>query len=134
MTSSIFYLILLDLVDLSDFVSSSLLPVARHEVHHCNRCGSGFCPLCPRARHYLITSMRSKIVESLHCSKDLISIPQQQQPILIAISNSGCPLTDIHCICDNDAFIDGLLQEIPTLCTPGEVQSIFPNFPSNTKN
>ncbi|KIX07790.1 uncharacterized protein Z518_02444 [Rhinocladiella mackenziei CBS 650.93] len=55
-------------------------------------------------------------------TQDITSLPQcAQQPILEAISASGCPLTDIACICDNDNFINGLVQLIPTLCNPDEV-------------
>ncbi|EXJ78801.1 hypothetical protein A1O1_09203 [Capronia coronata CBS 617.96] len=57
-------------------------------------------------------------------AQDITSLPQcAQSPILNAISASGCPLTDIKCICGNDNFIDGLLNLIPTLCTVDEVST-----------
>ncbi|KAH8601838.1 hypothetical protein B0O99DRAFT_680953 [Bisporella sp. PMI_857] len=55
-------------------------------------------------------------------AQDITSLPQcAQDPILQAITNSGCPLTDISCICGNKKFIDGLLAKIPTVCNADEV-------------
>lgn len=59
----------------------------------------------------------------LTAAQDITSLPQcAQQPILNAITNSGCPLTDISCICGNTKFVSGLLAEIPVVCNPAEVE------------
>ncbi|EPE34306.1 hypothetical protein GLAREA_10000 [Glarea lozoyensis ATCC 20868] len=55
-------------------------------------------------------------------AQDIRSLPQcAQGPVLDAISASGCPLTDIKCICANKEFIAGLLEKIPKVCTSAEV-------------
>ncbi|KAL6249285.1 hypothetical protein RBB50_004348 [Rhinocladiella similis] len=41
----------------------------------------------------------------------------QQQAILQAIQTSGCPLTDVACICKNTDFVDKLVAQIPELCS-----------------
>ncbi|KAK5052573.1 hypothetical protein LTR84_002438 [Exophiala bonariae] len=41
----------------------------------------------------------------------------QQQAILEAIQESGCPLTDIECICKNTEFVSELVGLIPQLCS-----------------
>jgi hypothetical protein len=41
--------------------------------------------------------------------------------VLNAITASGCTLTDIACICNNDNFINGLVQLIPTVCDADDV-------------
>ncbi|KEF54058.1 uncharacterized protein A1O9_09853 [Exophiala aquamarina CBS 119918] len=59
-------------------------------------------------------------------TQDITSLPQcAQQPILEAISASDCPLTDIACICANEGFVNGLVQLIPTVCTPSEVELVI---------
>ncbi|KIW10758.1 hypothetical protein PV08_10057 [Exophiala spinifera] len=41
-----------------------------------------------------------------------------QQAILEAIQTSGCPLTDVACMCNNNEFVDSLVAQIPELCSP----------------
>ncbi|KAH0835269.1 hypothetical protein AYO21_10694 [Fonsecaea monophora] len=58
-------------------------------------------------------------------AQDITTLPAcAQQPLLEGIGASGCPLTDIACMCNNQAFIDSLLQLIPTLCTPAESDEV----------
>lgn len=45
----------------------------------------------------------------------------QQQAILQAIQSSGCPLTDIACMCKNTDFVDELVGQIPQLCSAGDI-------------
>ncbi|KIW40889.1 uncharacterized protein PV06_06502 [Exophiala oligosperma] len=44
-----------------------------------------------------------------------------QQAILEAIQTSGCPLTDIACICKNTEFVDKLVAQIPQLCSSEDI-------------
>jgi len=72
-----------------------------------------------------VTAISLLVLTALTAAQDITSLPQcAQQPILNAITNSGCPLTDITCICSNSKFVKGLLAEIPGVCNPAEVEGL----------
>ena len=51
-------------------------------------------------------------------SAQLEGLPQcAQAPALASIGDSGCQLTDIACICKNQAFLSGLQTKVATACT-----------------
>lgn len=61
--------------------------------------------------------------DSKYYQTDLFRFALQQQIILNAIQTTGCPLTDIECICSNEEFVDELVEQIPLVCSAEEISS-----------